>query len=108
MQIIKSFFKLFVFICPFVVTAQSVYLPQGDKGYHFIDRLEIKQQINTDINFSAIKPFSRRYIVKEAEYLDSIQKQSSNSLVETETNHLKFTALDEYNINEQQRMGIWA
>ncbi len=98
MQIIKSFFKLVVFICPFVATAQSVYLPQGDKGYHFIDRLEIKQQTNTDLNFSTLKPFNRRYIVKEAEYLDSIQKQSSSSLVETETNHLKFTKLDEYNM----------
>ncbi len=98
MQIIKSFFKLLVFICPFVVTAQSVYLPQGDKGYHFVDRLEIKHQTNTNINFSTLKPYNRKYIVKEAEYFDSIQKQSSNSLVEVATNPLNFTKLDEYNM----------
>ena len=99
MQIIKSLFKLVIFICPFVATAQSTYLPEGDKGYHFVDRLEIKQQTNTDLNFSTLKPYSRKYIVQQAEYLDSIRKQSANSLVVAETDHLKFTKLDAYNMN---------
>jgi len=72
MQIIKSFFKLLVFICPFTAMAQSTFLPEGDKGYNFMDRLEIKQGANTDINFSTIKPYSRQNIVAEAEYLDSV------------------------------------
>jgi hypothetical protein len=63
MQIIKSFFKLLVFICPFTAMAQSTFLPEGDKGYNFMDRLEIKQGANTDINFSTLKPYSRQNIV---------------------------------------------
>lgn len=95
MQIIKSLAKLFVFICPFFAKAQSTFLPQGDKGYQLIDRLEIKQQTNTDLNFSTIKPYNRRYIVAEVEFLDSIRR-----LPPTDSNHssLKLTAVDEYNL----------
>ena len=57
MQIIKSFLKLLIFICPVTAGAQSTYLTQGSKEYHFVDRLEIKQQRNTDLNFSSLKPF---------------------------------------------------
>ena len=99
MQIIKSFIKLLVFICPFVATAQSTYLPEGDKGYHFIDRLEIKQQKNTDINFSSVKPYSRKYIVAEAEFLDSSRKSISNSLTVEDSKTLRLTKTDEYNLN---------
>jgi hypothetical protein len=51
--------------------AQSTYLNQGAKEYHFIDRLEIKQRTNTDLNFSAIKPYSRKFVVEQAEFIDS-------------------------------------
>ncbi len=71
MQIIKSLSILPVFICPFIINAQTTYLPEGSKEYQFIDRLEIKQGHNTDLNFSTLKPYSRRAIVQEAEYLDS-------------------------------------
>ncbi len=43
MQILKRLSILLVFISPFISTAQSTYLPEGSKEYHFIDRLEIKQ-----------------------------------------------------------------
>ncbi|MEJ7609831.1 MAG: capsule assembly Wzi family protein [Ferruginibacter sp.] len=71
MQIIKCFIKLFVFVCPMSAIAQSTYLTQGTKDERFIDRLEIKQQVNTDLNFSTLRPFNRRHIVREAEFLDS-------------------------------------
>ena len=51
--------------------------------------MEIKQGKNTDLNFSTIKPYSRRAIVAEAEYSDSI-------------NHLNgfdLTPVDEYNLH---------
>lgn len=67
MQIIKSLAKVFVFICPIFATAQSTYLPEGNKIYHFIDRMEIKNQTNTQLNFSTIKPYSRKSIVTEAD-----------------------------------------
>src|SRR5258705_5851041 len=71
MQIIKSLLKLLFFICPVVATAQSTYLNQGSKDIHFVDRLEIKQQTNTDLNFSTVRPFNRKAIVRQAEFLDS-------------------------------------
>ena len=71
MQIIKSFIKLVVFICPLSAAAQSTYLNQGAKEIHFINRLEIKQQKNTDLNFSTLRPYNRKYIVREATFLDS-------------------------------------
>jgi len=99
MQIIKSLLKLLVFICPFIATAQSTYLPEGDKGYHFIDRLEIKQQVNTDINFSTIKPYNRKYIVQETEYFDSILRATADSPFDPKNIHPKLTPIDEYNQN---------
>ncbi len=71
MQIIKSIFKVIFFVLPVAATAQSTYFHQGAKEVHFIDRLEIKQQRNTDLNFSTLKPYNRKYIVRQAEFLDS-------------------------------------
>ena len=71
MQIIKSLLNLFIFILPGFVMAQSTYLNQGSKDYHFVERIEIKQQTNTHLNFSTLKPFNRKAIVREVEFLDS-------------------------------------
>ena len=67
MQIIKSVITLCVFFYPLFIFGQTTYLPEGSKEYHFIDRLEIKQGKNTDLNFSTLKHYSRRSIVEEAE-----------------------------------------
>lgn len=101
MQIIKSLFKLLVFIAPITASAQSTFLPMGDKGYHFVDRLEIKQQTNTDLNFSTLKPLNRRYITRQAEFLDSARmgyKDSSGVDKYKEWTDLELTKVDEYNM----------
>ena len=85
MQIIKSFIKLIVFICPVTAFSQSTYLMQGTKEYHFIDRLEIKQQKNTDLNFSSLKPFNRKAIVEQAQLIDSARTA-------------RLTKVDDYNL----------
>ncbi|MES2432122.1 MAG: hypothetical protein V4556_14395 [Bacteroidota bacterium] len=85
MQIIKSFAKLLVFLCPVFASAQSTYLPEGNKIYHFVDRMEIKHQANTGINFSTIKPYSRKNIVEQAQF---INKDSSS-----------LSKVDAYNLN---------
>ncbi|MFM6925765.1 MAG: hypothetical protein ACKOU7_09720, partial [Ferruginibacter sp.] len=71
MQFIKSLFKLSFFICPAFATAQSTFLTPGSKDVHFVDRMEIKQQRNTDLNFSSVRPFNRKYIVEQVEFIDS-------------------------------------
>ena len=102
MQIIKSFIKLLVFVCPVGAAAQSTYLTQGSKDEHFIDRLEIKQQTNTNLNFSTLKPFNRKYIIREAEFLDSARLGYKDSLgvdKYKEWTDQDLTAVDEYNLH---------
>ncbi len=101
MQIIKSFVKLLVFILPIGATAQSTYLNQGSKEAHFIDRLEIKQQTNTDLNFSTLRPFNRKYIVREATFLDSARmgyRDSTGIDKYREWTDLDLSDVDEYNL----------
>ena len=101
MQIIKSLLKLFVFIFPVATSAQSTYLNQGAKESRFVERLEIKQQKNTDLNFSTLKPFNRKYIVKEVEFLDSARMGYPDSTgVDKFKNwtDLGLSAVDEYNM----------
>ncbi len=92
MQIIKSLFKLGFFVLPLSSMSQSTYLTQGAKEYQFIDRLEIRQGTNTDLNFSSLKPYNRNYIVQQAEYLDSIRKAGDAPA------YLAFSPSDEYNM----------
>ena len=102
MQIIKTFTKLLIFISPLSATAQSTFLSQGDKGYQFVDRLEIKQRINTDINFSTLKPYNRRAIVREVEFLDSIRLGYKDSLENNTLQKLislSLTNVDKYNLH---------
>lgn len=91
MQIIKTFIKTLAFVLPVTATAQSTYLTQGSKENHFIDRLEIKQQKNTDLNFSSLKPFNRKYIVQEAEFTDSLNKTGTQKWKQ-------MSKVDEYNM----------
>ncbi|MBA2250225.1 MAG: hypothetical protein H0W12_08535 [Chitinophagaceae bacterium] len=103
MQIIKSLIRLALFICPAFTLAQSTYLDQGTKSYQFIDRLEIKQQQNTDLNFSTIKPYSRKAIVRQAEYLDSARLGYADSVTGQDKyrqwTDLNLTRVDEYNLH---------
>lgn len=102
MQIIKSLTNLLIFICPAFAVAQSTYLTQGSKDNHFVERMEIKQQKNTHLNFSTLKPFNRRYIVEQAKFIDSARL----GYVDTLTGRDKYpewmdqalTPVDEYNL----------
>jgi len=101
MQIIKSVITLAVFFYPITIFAQTTYLPEGSKEYHFIDRMEIKQEKNTDINFSTLKPYSRRTIVQEAEYIDSINRgnDSLQASAQGENTGSYLSRVDEYNLH---------
>jgi hypothetical protein len=102
MQIIKSFIKILVFVLPISASAQSTYLYQGAKEYHFIERLEIKQKSNTDLNFSTLKPYNRKFIVRETEFLDSARmgyKDTAGVDKFKEWSDLDLTPIDEYNLH---------
>jgi len=102
MQIIKSIFKIIFFVLPVATFAQSTYLNQGSKEIHLLDRLEIKQQRNTDILFSTLKPYSRKSIVRQVEFLDSARMgflDSNGVELYKEWKGLGLTKVDEYNIH---------
>lgn len=69
--------------------SQSTYLPEKSKAYPLIDRLEIKYGKNNNLNFSTIKPFSRKAAVAEVELIDSLANEGL----------VKLTAVDRYNIH---------
>lgn len=101
MQIIKSLFKSLIFICPVFATAQSTYITQGAKDNHFVERLEIKQQKNTHLNFSTLKPFNRRAIVQQTEFIDSARLGYTDSAgvdKYKEWYDQGLTPVDEYNM----------
>lgn len=106
MQIIKSLLKVAIFILPIAAFGQSTYLLPGAKEQHFIERLEIKQQLNTHLNFSTLKPYSRRFIVQETEMLDSARLGYPDSLGQDmykDFTDLAPTDIDEYNIRSLLR-----
>ena len=96
MQIIKSFTKLLIFICPFVAKAQSTYLQQGDKAYQLLERLEIKAQTNANLNFSNIKYLNRKVMVGEVEQLDSISRDKAST---GKPDSVKLSKIDAYNLH---------
>jgi hypothetical protein len=102
MQFIKSLIKVLFFICPAFATAQSTFLTPGSKDIHFVDRMEIKQQKNTHLNFSSVRPFNRKYIVEQTEFIDSARLGYTDSTGRDkyeEWNSQALTPIDEYNLN---------
>ncbi len=102
MQIMKCFIRLTAFLCPVFAFTQSTYIPLGSKAYDFIDRMEIKLQGNRNLNFSTAKPYSRKAIVREVEYLDSTRMTPTDSAMGFnkfgDRSDLILTPIDEYNL----------
>ncbi|MET0391991.1 MAG: capsule assembly Wzi family protein [Chitinophagaceae bacterium] len=61
-----------IVLLPMLVAAQTTYLPQGDKQNILLERLEIKAQGDSILNFSKTRPFSRgKYVINGVrEYLE--------------------------------------
>ncbi len=87
MQIIKSIRILVFFLVPLASFSQSSYLPLGSKDYDLLDRLEIKSG-DANLNFSTVKPYNRRLVTREVEYIDSMQAAGQ----------IKLTEIDKYNM----------
>lgn len=93
MQFRKTVVRLLIFIFPLSSLAQSVNLPQGSKHRHFLDRLEILLQDDSNLNFSGMKPLSRKTAVEAAEMADSLHKKYPYD----EYYHL--STVDQYNLH---------
>jgi len=71
MQFKQTVFCALIFIIPVLGFSQSTYIPFGSKEYQLIDRLEIKLGKDTILNFSGVKPFSRKQLVTAIESINS-------------------------------------
>ncbi len=60
---------------PILSRSQSTYLPQDSKFDHFLERMDILQQTNRDLNLSIDKPITRRLAVQVAHIADSLHKK---------------------------------
>ncbi len=85
MQIIKTIVRLIFFVGPLFAAGQSTYFQQGSKEYILLDRLEIKSQRDSLLNFSFNKPFNRKWWVNS---LEDIQVDADFDL----------TKVDQYNL----------
>ena len=79
MQFIKTLLSRHIILgiaslLPFIGSAQSTFLPQGSQFDHFLDRMQILQQTNPNLNFSSDRPIGRRLAVRMAEMADSLHK----------------------------------
>lgn len=63
MQFKQSALRLVLILMPLWSFAQTTYLPRGDKQEVLLERLEIKAQRDSVLNFSKTKPYSREAFV---------------------------------------------
>ena len=64
MQFKQTLVRLFFLLTPFMVFSQATtYLPQDARENILLDRLEIKAQKDSILNFSKTKPFSREQFI---------------------------------------------
>lgn len=62
MQFTQTLARLsLILLLPAAVSAQTTYLQQGDKQNTFLERLEIKAQNDSVLNFSKNRAYSRKY-----------------------------------------------
>lgn len=60
MQFKQTLVRLTLILFPAACFSQTTYLPKDDKAYILLERMEIKAQTDSTLNFSKTKPFSRR------------------------------------------------
>jgi hypothetical protein len=98
MQIIKTFLVASIFILPFSLMGQSTLFQQGSKENILLERLEIKMQTDTVLNFAQIKPFNRKWwalsLSKAVDPLSqiSLSKVDQYNVERSKINNLEWTS----------------
>jgi hypothetical protein len=87
LQIIKTFLLFVLFITPVLTKGQSTLFQQGSKEYILLERLEIKMQRDSNLNFSAFKPYNRQW------WASSLEKAASIA------DELNLSEIDRYNLD---------
>jgi hypothetical protein len=76
MQFKQTLVRLLFLLISIPAFSQTTYLQQGAKENILIERLEIKAQTDSILNFSKTRPYSRRQVIPEINRLDSIASLS--------------------------------
>src|SRR5688500_842560 len=72
MQYKQTLLRLAILFLPFAAKTQTTYLPQGAKENILIERMEIKAGTDSILNFSKIKPYSRKQFIPHLGRIDSL------------------------------------
>jgi len=94
MQIIKSFLLGIIFVLPLIGFSQSALFQQGTKDYILMERLDIKMQTDSNLAFSSLKPFNRKWW---AHSLAAAEKMEAS---------LGLSAIDRYNL-DRAKLNNW-
>lgn len=86
--IIKNLLRLVFLLLPAMLSAQSTYLPQGNKHLPLLERLEIKMRTYPELNLLTPKPISRKYAVLAANHADSLAAAGLLQLSRTDRHNL--------------------
>lgn len=76
------------FTVPVFTFAQSTYLPQGDKQTILLERLEIKAQKDSVLNFSKTRPFNRHTYVMNG-VKSYLEKRGEATLSRTDQHNIR-------------------
>lgn len=71
MKLLKHIFFFTLISMPVSLLAQGSYLTMGGKEEWLLNRMDIKAS-TTNLSFSSIKPYNRKYIVETTDYWDSL------------------------------------
>jgi hypothetical protein len=105
-----KFLSLAIFLFPIVALSQTTYLPQGDKANILLERLEIKAGKDSILNFSKIKPFSRKQVIDGlSSYVQrfgesSLSKTDAYNLRSAYLNNLEYLSADEQALYKSKKL----
>jgi len=91
MRMINYLMLLLLALLNNAALSQSAFLPQQSKHLPFLDRLEIKSGNVSDLHFSEIKPYDRKWLTA---YVSSL----TDSTITTDSNSIHLSDVDRFNL----------
>lgn len=111
MKILRAF-GLLLFLAPAVARSQSVFLQQGSKENILLERLEIKAQKDTVLNFSFLKPYNRKWwanrlqaIKADSVHIDGLTEIDRYNIDRALMNNMEWVNSGKENL--QSRKSLW-
>jgi hypothetical protein len=94
MQFKQTLVRLLFLLFPYTAFSQTTFLPQGARENILLERLEIKAQTDSVLNFSKTKPFSRRSVIP---VIESYYQNGNTTPSGQSTSSSLMTSVDRYN-----------